>query len=78
MDMEYKQTTIQITFRHPVSYTEVLPDDADGTEIALESGLALLLAELFGGAGEVMIEKVTAKTSPTVCSYEEAVRYSTY
>lgn len=76
--MEYKQTTIEITFRHPVSYTEVLPDDADGTEIALESGLALPLMELYGGAGEVIIEKVTAETSPKVYSYEEAVRYNTY
>jgi hypothetical protein len=75
MDMEYKQTTIQITFRHPVSFTEVLPNDEDGTEVALEVGLAIPLMELYGGAGEVVIEKVTAETSSKVYSYEEAVRY---
>ncbi|HYK85771.1 MAG TPA: hypothetical protein VEV19_10410 [Ktedonobacteraceae bacterium] len=76
--MEYRETTIQITFRHPVSHTEVLPDDADGTEIALESGFALPLAELYGGIGEVIIEKVTVETSPTVYSHEEAARYQIY
>lgn len=76
--MEYKQTTIHITFRHPVSYTEVLPDDADATEIALEVGFALPLAELYGGTGEVIIEKVRVETSPTVYSHEEAARYQIY
>lgn len=75
--MEYQQTTIQITFRHPVSYTEVLPDDVDATEVALEVGFALPLMELYGGAGEVIIEKVTAETSSKVYSYEEAVSYGT-
>ena len=73
--MEYKQTTIQITFRHPARFTEVSPNDADGTEVALEVGFAIPLMELYGGAGEIIIEKVTAETSPTTYSYEDAVRY---
>lgn len=73
--MEYQETIIQITFRHPVSFTEVLTDDADSTEVALEVGLTPPLIDLYGGSGEVIIEKITADTSPTVYSYEEAARY---
>jgi len=73
--MKYQETTIQITFRHPVYLTEVLPNDVDGTEAVLEAGFAPLLLELYGGIGEIIIEKVTAATSPKVYSYEDAVRY---
>jgi hypothetical protein len=75
VNMMYQETTIQITFRHPVRYTEVLPDDVESTEAVLESGLALPLIELYGGMGEVIIEKVTAETDPKLYSYEDAVCY---
>lgn len=71
--MTYQETTIQITFRHPVHRTEVPSDDVDGTEAVIEAGIAPQLLELYGG--EIIIEKVTAATSPTVYSYEDAVRY---
>jgi len=73
--MTYQETTIQITFRHPAHLTEVLPNDVDGTEAVLEDSFALLLLELYGGIGEIIIEKVTAATSPKMYSYEDAVRY---
>ena len=73
--MMYQETTIQITFRHPAHFTEVRSDDVEGTEAVLENSLALLLVELYGGLGEVIIEKVTAATAPKLYSYEDAVRY---
>lgn len=70
--MTYQETTIQITFRHPMHLTEVLSDDVDGTEAVLEAGIAPQLLELYG---EIIIEKVTAATASKLYSYEDAVRY---
>ncbi len=73
--MMYQETTIQITFRHPVQFTEVLPDDMESTEVVLESSLAPSLGELYGGTGAIIIENVTVATAPKLYSYEDAVRY---
>lgn len=75
--MLYQETTIQITFRHPMNFTEVLPNDVVSTEVAIENGFALPLMELYGGAGEVIIEKVTVLTAPTMYMYEDAIIYRT-
>jgi hypothetical protein len=75
VNMMYQETTIQITFRHPAHLTEVLPNDVEGTEAVLEDGIALLLLELYGALGEIIIEKVTAATASKMYSYEDAVRY---
>lgn len=69
--MLYQETTIQITIRHPVNHTEVLPDDVVSTEVAIENGVALPLMELYGGTGEVIIENVTVLTAPTMYVYED-------
>jgi hypothetical protein len=48
--------------RYPKSLTETLTDDTTSTEVALESEVSPLLAELFGGV--VLIEEITVRHMP--------------
>jgi hypothetical protein len=50
---------IQIDMRYPKSLTQTLTNDTTSTEVALESEVSPLLAELFGGV--VLIEEVTVR-----------------
>jgi hypothetical protein len=66
-----RRCIIQIDMQYPKAFTETLPDDTESTEVALESEVSPLLAELFGGV--VLIEEVTVRYLP---SSDEKERYS--
>ena len=53
----YQSCVVHITFQYPGEYTEVLPDNVESTEIAIEAGVSEKLAELFGG--EILVDDVT-------------------
>jgi hypothetical protein len=65
----YMQTTrrciIQIDMQYPELFTEIVLDDTISTEVALESELGPLLAELFGGTVLIDDVKVCYPTSHT-------------
>ncbi len=58
-----RRCIIQIDMRYPKSLTETLTDDTTSTEVALESEVSPLLAELFGGV--VLIEDITVRYVPS-------------
>ena len=53
----YRTCVVHITFQYSAEHTEVLPDDMEGTEVAIESEVCPILAELFGG--EILVGEVT-------------------
>lgn len=66
-----RRCIIRIDMQYPKSLTETLPDETTSTEVALESEVSPLLAELFGGV--VFIEEITVRHMP---SSDEKERYS--
>lgn len=54
--MKMTRYTIQISLDVPDTFTEVIPDDVESMEVAVEGGISLILAELFGGT--ILVEKV--------------------
>ncbi len=58
-----RRCIIQIDMRYPKSLTETLTDDTTSTEVALESEVSPLLAELFGGV--VLIEEIKIRHVPS-------------
>jgi hypothetical protein len=63
----YRACVVHITFQYPEEYTEVLPDDPESTEVAIEAGVSIKLAELFGGeilVDDVTLENIREESSP--------------
>jgi len=77
--MQYKTVTITITFEYPAQshYTEVLSDDTESTELVLESVMAPVLTELYGGDGMIIIDDVAVHESATIHSYDDEALYIT-
>lgn len=77
--MQYKTVTVTITFEYPAQshYTEVLSDDAESTEMVLESHIAPALSELYGGDGMIIINDITVRESATIRNYDDASLYIT-
>jgi hypothetical protein len=53
----FKTCTISITIQYLASSSEVLLDDQDSTELAIEVGISPILMELFGGI--ILVDDVT-------------------
>ena len=53
----YRTYVIHITFQYSGEHTEVVPDDLESTEVAIEAGVSEKLVELFGG--EILVDEVT-------------------
>ena len=53
----FTKCTIHISFQYPVMFNEVLDNDVESTEVAIEAGISPLLMELFGGA--ILVDNVT-------------------
>jgi len=77
--MKYKTVTIVITFQCPAEshYTEVLSNDTEGTELAIEDVIAPALTELYGGEGMILMQDVTVRESAAIHIYEDEVLYIT-
>ena len=59
-----RRCIIQIDMRYPDErFTEMVSDDTESTEVALEGEVSPLLAELFGGV--VLIEEITVRHVPS-------------
>ena len=62
-----RSCVVHITFQYPEEHTEVLPDDPESTEVAIEAGVSIKLAELFGGeilVDDVTLENIREESSP--------------
>jgi hypothetical protein len=57
----YRTCVIHIAIQYPEGYTEMVPDDLESTEVAIEAGVSEKLAELFGG--EILVDDVTIEDS---------------
>jgi hypothetical protein len=53
----YRSCLIHIAIQYPEGYTEVVSNDLESTEVAIEAGVSEKLAELFGG--EILVDDVT-------------------
>ena len=58
-----RRCIIQIDMQYPELFTETLSDDMTSTEVALESEVSPLLAELFGGT--ILIDDVRVRYLPS-------------
>lgn len=57
----YRTCVIHIAIQYPEGYTEMVSDDLESTEVAIEVGVSEKLAELFGG--EILVDDVTIEDS---------------
>jgi len=55
----YRSCVIHIAIQYLEGHTEVLPDDMESAEVAIEGEVSPILAELFGG--EILVDDVTVE-----------------
>jgi len=71
----FTKCTIHISFQYPVMFSEVLDNDIESTEVAIEAGISSLLMELFGGA--ILVDNVTLQyTQPITNAATSSTRLS--
>jgi hypothetical protein len=70
----YRECTIHITVQYETMFTEVLPNNTESTELAIEGAVSPLLMELFGG--EIIVESVIVEESQYNSQSDEPIYYA--
>jgi hypothetical protein len=70
----YRKCTIHITVQYETMFTEVLPNNTESTELAIEGAVSPLLMELFGG--EIIVESVIVEESQYNSQSDEPIYYA--
>ena len=66
--------TIHITVQYETMFTEVLPNNTESTELAIEGAVSPLLMELFGG--EIIVESVIVEESQLNSQSDEPIYHA--
>jgi hypothetical protein len=70
----YRKCTIHITVQYETMFTEVLPNNTESTELAIEGAVSPLLMELFGG--EIIVESVIVEESQSNSQSDAPIYYA--
>ena len=70
----FRKCTIHITVQYQTMFTEVLSNNTESTELAIEGAVIPLLMELFGG--EIMVESVIVEESQLNSQSDEPIYHA--
>ena len=70
----FRKCTIHITVQYPAMFTEVLSNNTESTELAIEGAVSPLLMELFGG--EIIVENVIVEESQLNSQSDEPIYHA--